>query len=47
MDDTRTRTSFPKLTSLARRTGVEEYRLAMFGVLVTLPVVSTLIAVLV
>jgi hypothetical protein len=36
-----------KLTALARRTGVEEYRLAMFGVLLSLPLVSTIIAVLV
>ena len=43
MSDTR----FPTLTSLARRTGVEEYRLAMFAALVTLPVVSALIATLV
>ena len=26
-----------KLTALARRTGVEEYRLAMFGVMVSTP----------
>jgi hypothetical protein len=45
MDDTRT--TVPRLTSLARRTGVEEYRLAMFAVLLSLPVVSTLIAALV
>jgi len=38
---------FPRLTALARRTGVEEYRLGMFAVLISLPVVSTLIAVLV
>ena len=36
-----------KLTDLARRTGVEEYRLAMFGVLLSLPLVSTLVAALV
>ena len=38
---------FPALTSLAHRTGVEEYRLAMFAAPVTLPVVSALIATLV
>lgn len=36
-----------KLTALARRTGVEEYKLAMFGTLLTLPMVSAIIAVLV
>ena len=40
-------TPFPTLTSLARRTGVPEYRLAMFGALLSLPAVSALIAVLV
>ncbi|HEX5813421.1 MAG TPA: hypothetical protein VFY38_15045 [Pseudonocardia sp.] len=35
---------FPRLTALARRTGVEEYRLAMFATLLSLPLVSTLIA---
>ncbi|HEX5811982.1 MAG TPA: hypothetical protein VFY38_07790 [Pseudonocardia sp.] len=35
---------FPRLTALAHRTGVEEYRLAMFATLLTLPLVSTLIA---
>ena len=35
-----------KLTALARRTGVEEYRPAMFGVLLTLPVLSAVIALL-
>ena len=39
MDDT--------LHALARRTGVEEYRLAMFGALLTLPALSTIIALLV
>ena len=34
------------LTDLARRTGVEEHRLAMFGALLTLPFVSALVAVL-
>ena len=38
---------FPRLTALARRTGVEEYKLAMFATLVSLPLVSTLIAVFV
>ena len=33
-----------KLTALARRTGVPEYRLAMFGALLCTPVLSTLIA---
>jgi hypothetical protein len=36
----------PTLTELARRTGVEEYRLAMFATLLALPVVSTIIAAL-
>ena len=45
MDDTRTTAS--ALTALARHTGVEEYRLAMFGVLLSLPLVSALIATLV
>jgi len=36
-----------KLHALARRTGVEEYRLAMFGVLLALPVLSTIVAALV
>ncbi len=35
---------FPRLTALARRTGVEEYKLAMFATLVSLPLVSALIA---
>jgi len=35
-----------KLTALARRTGVEEHRLAMFGALLTLPVLSTVVALL-
>jgi hypothetical protein len=38
---------FPTLTALARRTGVAEYRLAMFAALVSLPVVSAAIATLV
>jgi hypothetical protein len=38
---------FPTLTALARRTGVEEYRLAMFATLLALPGVSALIAALV
>jgi hypothetical protein len=42
MDDKRT--AFPRLTALAHRTGVEEYKLVMFATLVTLPLVSTLIA---
>ena len=33
-------------TELARRTGVEEHRLAMFGALLTLPFVSAIVAVL-
>jgi hypothetical protein len=41
MDDKHT--AFPRLTALAR-TGVEEYRLAMFATLLSLPLVSTLIA---
>ena len=45
MDDTHTTTS--PLTALAQRTGVEEYRLAMFGTLLTLPLVSAIIAVFV
>lgn len=36
-----------KLRALSRRTGVEEYKLAMFGTLLTLPLVSLIIAVLV
>jgi hypothetical protein len=35
---------FPTLTTLARRTGVAEYRLAMFGTLVSLPVVAAAVA---
>ncbi len=42
MDDKHT--AVPTLTALARRTGVEEYRLAMFATLLSLPLVSTLIA---
>ena len=38
---------FPSLTALARRTGVEEHRIGMFAVLISLPVVSMLIAALV
>ena len=45
MDDKHT--AYPRLTALARRTGVEEYRLAMFATLLGLPVVSALIAALV
>ena len=41
MDDTRTAST---LTALSHRTGVEEYRLAMFGALLALPVVSAAIA---
>ena len=37
----------PTLTELANRTGVEKYRLVMFATLVSLPVVSALIAALV
>ena len=47
MDDTTTRTARTTLADLARRTGVEEYRLAMFATLMTLPAVSLVIAVLV
>jgi hypothetical protein len=36
-----------KLTALARRTGVQEYRLAMFGVMLTTPLLSAIIAALV
>jgi hypothetical protein len=36
--------TIPTLTELARRTGVEEYRLAMFGALVSLPVITAAIA---
>jgi hypothetical protein len=36
--------TIPTLTDLARRTGVEEYRLAMFGTLVSLPVVAAAVA---
>ena len=42
MDDTRT--AVPALTALAERTGVAEYRLAMFGALLALPVASAIIA---
>ena len=42
MDDKHT--AFPRLTALARRTGVEEYKLVMFATLASLPLVSTLIA---
>ena len=42
MDDKHT--AAPTLTALARRTGVEEYRLAMFATLLSLPLVSALIA---
>jgi len=42
MDDTRT--AVPALTTLAERTGVAEYRLAMFGTLLALPVASAIIA---
>ena len=35
---------FPILAELARRTGVEQYRLAMVIVLVALPVLSTVVA---
>jgi hypothetical protein len=35
---------FPTLTTLARRTGVAEYRLAMFGTLMSLPVVAAAVA---
>jgi hypothetical protein len=45
MDDTKT--PFPTLTALARRTGVAEYRLAMFATALSLPVITTLIAALV
>ena len=45
MDDTRTTSS--ALTALSQRTGVEQYRLAMFGALLSLPLVSALIATLV
>ena len=38
---------FPALTDLAHRTGVAEYRLAMFGALLSLPVVSVIIAALI
>jgi hypothetical protein len=44
MDDNRTRTPFPKLTSLAQGAGDEEYRLAVG---VRPPVVSIVIALLV
>lgn len=44
MDDTRP--AFPRPAALARRTGVAEYQPAMFATLVSLPLVSTLIAVL-
>jgi hypothetical protein len=37
-------TTFPTLTELAERTGVEKYRLAMFATLLSLPVVSMVIA---
>jgi hypothetical protein len=46
MDDTHT-TPMSTLTTLARRYGVPEYRLGMFATLLTLPVVSTVIAALV
>ena len=36
-----------KLHALARRTGVEEYRLAMFGAMVSTPLLSAIIAALV
>jgi hypothetical protein len=36
-----------KLRALAHRTGVEEYRLAMFGALLSLPLLSAIIALLV
>jgi len=42
MDDSRS--AFPTLTALARRTGVPEYRLAMVAALHALPLVSALIA---
>ena len=42
MDDTHTTTS--ALTALGQRTGVEEYRLAMFGTLLALPLASAIIA---
>lgn len=45
MDETHTTAS--TLTALAQRTGVEEYRLAMFGALLSLPLVSAIIAVFV
>ena len=41
MDDKHT--LLPKLTALARRTGVEEYRLAMFATL-SLPLVALIAA---
>jgi hypothetical protein len=36
-----------KLTALARRTGVAEYRLAMFGVMLSTPLLSAIIAALI
>ena len=44
MDDTRTAAS--ALSALSHRTGVEQYRLAMFGALASLPLVSTVIAII-
>ena len=39
-DDARRLQMDDKLTALARRTGVEEYRLAMFGVMLSTPLLS-------